>query len=207
MMMVDQSTWSGTAAELDVILCDVPANLENGQGWPAEPRIRLRTRAPSLSEVGVIVTSHKVGHERKRVITLTKEADQPDPPIEDTSLAPTAVAEREAVPDGEGDREITDSVRNVRNTDFTTTTRVDAADGADQAETGVQTDGAGDAEGADRRAGNKSIIFDRAIQQGDRIIPIYKVRKWGVAMRRPSAHRRETLSASAFRRAMRPIPN
>jgi hypothetical protein len=190
MMMVNRSTWSGTATELDVILRAVPGNLENCKGWPVEPRIlssRVRTLAPSLGKVGIMVTFHKVGHQRKRVITFSNREDRPDPPIGGTSLASTGGAVPDAVPDGEGDREITGSVRNVRNTDFTTTTRPDAADvadAADQTETRVQADDAGDADGADRRAGNRSIIFDRAIQHGNRIIPIYKVRNRGVAKRK-----------------------
>jgi hypothetical protein len=192
-LMVNRSRWSGTATELDRELRNIPGNPEKFKGWPAEPRIlstRLRGHAPSLSKLGIMVSFDKVGHDRKRVITLTIEADRPDPPIGRTSLASTGGAVPDAVPDGEGDREITGSVRNVRNTDFSTTTRPDAADAADgadaadQTETRVQADDAGDADGADRRAGDRSIIFDRAIQHGDRIIPIYKVRNRGVAKRK-----------------------
>ena len=72
-LMAKLSTWSGTATELDDALRVLTGNLENDNGWPAEPRIlstRLRGLAPSLGKLGIMVTFHKVGHDRKRVITL-----------------------------------------------------------------------------------------------------------------------------------------
>jgi hypothetical protein len=144
-LMVNRPTWSGTATELDGILRAVTGNLENANGWPAEPRIlsaRLRSLAPSLNKVDVTVTFDKVGHNRTRIITISGRS--PDPPTlgsgpaassdEGLGHGPNATedAKAELVPEMENAADRSDPAG--------------AADAADAAGDGVtkSADGAGD---------------------------------------------------------------
>jgi hypothetical protein len=134
LLMAKRSTWSGTATELDGLLRAVTGTLEDVKGLPAEPRIlsnRLRCLAPSLSKVGIMLTFDKVGHDRKRVITLARNQDRPDPPVEGPPPASTDGVEPQAVSDGENGNEIS-SVRSVRNLDVEAKTLADDADAADK---------------------------------------------------------------------------
>jgi hypothetical protein len=144
-LMVNRTMWSGTATELDGLLRAVTGTLEDVKGWPAEPRIlstRLRCLAPSLSTVGIMVTFDKVGHDRKRVITLSRREDRPDPPLEVTQPASTDGSEPEAVPDSLNEIAIS-SVRSVRNTGVEATLPEGAAGAADAPDSESQASASG----------------------------------------------------------------
>src|SRR6202041_2816508 len=50
------------------------------KGWPAAPRIlatRLRALASSLGKTGIDVAFNKVGHDRTRLITLSRRQERP----------------------------------------------------------------------------------------------------------------------------------
>jgi hypothetical protein len=84
--------WSGTATELDIALRVAARNLEGAKGWPAAPRNladRLRGLASSLGKTGITVTFERAGHNRTRVITLSRREQRPDPP---TTAAPPAAS-------------------------------------------------------------------------------------------------------------------
>ena len=180
LLMAKRSTWSGTATELDGLLRAVTGTLEDVKGWPAEPRIlstRLRSLAPSLGKLGIMVTFDKVGHDRKRVVTLSW--DWPDPPVELTQPASTGGAEPQAVSDPENGNEIS-SVRNVRNHDVEPKTPADDAGAADDTEREVQTPISGDhaaaadakesesSDGAKVKTAEQSTEFDSGGPDGGR---------------------------------------
>jgi hypothetical protein len=88
--MANRATWSGTATELDTTLRMAAGNLEGTKGWPALPQFlaaRLRALASSLGKTGIDVTTAKVGHDRKRVITLSRIVERPDPPNDGSRLS------------------------------------------------------------------------------------------------------------------------
>jgi hypothetical protein len=140
-LMVKRSTWSGTATELDGMLRVLTGNLESVKGWPAEPRIlstRLRSLAPSLCKLGIMVTFDKVGHDRKRVITLSKEEDRTNAPVEVTPSSSTDGAAPQEVSQAEKGNEI-GSDGSVRNAGVEARTLADDAGAADAAESETQT--------------------------------------------------------------------
>jgi hypothetical protein len=132
-LMVNRSRWSGTATELDRELRNIPDNPGKFKGWPAEPRIlstRLRGHAPSLSKLGIMVSFDKVGHDRKRVITLTKEADRTDALVEVTPSTSTDGTPPEEVSQAEnGSAVCCDG--GLPNAGFEARTLADAADAAE----------------------------------------------------------------------------
>jgi hypothetical protein len=138
-LMAKRATWSGTATELDTTLRMAAGNLEGTKGWPALPQFlaaRLRVLASSLSKVGIEVTTAKVGHDRKRVITLSRIVERPDPPPPGSQRATSG---NENVGPGRGDTDDAEP-----DPEPETEKAVDAANLADDADAADPADAAGE---------------------------------------------------------------
>jgi hypothetical protein len=148
--MANRASWSGTATELDTRLRMAAGNLEGTKGWPALPQFlaaRLRALASSLSKVGIEVTTAKVGHDRKRVITLSRIVERPDPPNDGSRLSTSG---NENVCPGTGGA---DDAEPETQKAVDTSSLADGADDADAVDDAVTTctpaDGADAAHAAD----------------------------------------------------------
>jgi hypothetical protein len=89
-LIAKRATWSGTATELDTRLRMAAG--DGTKGWPALPQFlaaRLRVLASSLGKTGIAVAFDKVGHDRKRVIALSRIGERPDPHEEKDTDAST----------------------------------------------------------------------------------------------------------------------
>ena len=103
LLMARWEFWEGQASDLDGVLRVISGNLEEAKNWPAEPRLlanRLRDLAPSLSKVGIAVTSHRSpDRDRRRLITIS--ANHPGPAGDDlspeTATIPASTASEEPV--------------------------------------------------------------------------------------------------------------
>lgn len=73
--------WAGTAAEL---LEHITPNGPRPHAWPGSPRAlvaRLMRLAPALRQAGVLmIHGERVGHDRRRLITIKKAGEQPSAP-------------------------------------------------------------------------------------------------------------------------------
>ncbi len=141
LLMAKRPTWTGTATELDGMLRVLTGNLENAKSWPAEPRIlstRLRSLAPSLCKLGIMVTFDKIGHDRKRVITLSTEEARADLGADATPAASVDGAAPEDASEAESGTGIS-SDGTVRSAGFEARMLADDAGAADAAERESQT--------------------------------------------------------------------
>jgi hypothetical protein len=67
--------WIGTASELDNHLRALTGNLDFTKAWPSDPprlATRVRELAPSLHKIGVDLNFIRSGHDRTRLITITR---------------------------------------------------------------------------------------------------------------------------------------
>jgi len=194
-LMAKRATWSGTATELDTTLRMAAGNLE-GKGWPALPQFlaaRLRVLASSLSKVGIEVTTAKVGHDRKRVITLSRIVERPDPPPTGSQRAtsgnenvgPGSGDTDDVEPDPEPETEKAVDAANLADdadaadAETRTSSLADAADGAHAAADAVDEDVPTTfADAADGELVDKTTMLVGGVLIEDRCIPVYRRRRW-----------------------------
>jgi hypothetical protein len=102
-LMDDRTDWHGTASKLLAALSEVAGERTmRAREWPETPRGlsgRLRRAAPFLRRIGIEVTFARTGHEKARVIRITRapafsasENDGIRPSASSASSAPGGIA-------------------------------------------------------------------------------------------------------------------
>jgi hypothetical protein len=83
-LMAKRTEWEGTATELLEGLTNVIGEkAAKEKDWPKRPNTlanKLRRVTPDLAKVGIVITSHREGHDRTRVFTIKNENRPPEGP-------------------------------------------------------------------------------------------------------------------------------